>query len=229
MLLYLVDEFGVLDGPFEPPAIPGFGVQIPDNALQFGEVLPPAEAGHVWAWVNNAPLQLADHRGPAYRTDTGERVDYDQLGELPAELTALAMPGAGYEWKDGGWLKCAALIHGEQTGLINLACQAQILGGFSSDALGALHQYSSQMDDQLNLTGVILRGLDSPYACRDEAGTKEFRGHTFAQLRQVGDDFTVFKLTLLQKANQLKQQLDQALIDGDVAALEAVTWEELPS
>ena len=109
--------------------------------------------------------------------------------------------------------------------IVNDACEKQITGGFWSSALGQPHQYSSQMDDQLNLTGVILLGLDTLYACRDELGAKEFRPHTFAQIRRVGDDFTLFKLQLLQKANVLKQQLDQALAAADLAVLEAVTWE----
>ncbi|MNM23666.1 hypothetical protein D3C81_340710 [compost metagenome] len=107
---------------------------------------------------------------------------------------------------------------------IDSACQQAITGGFESDALGAGHRYSSELDDQLNLTGAILRGVDMPYACRDAAGFKAFRSHTTVQLRQVGDDFTVFKLQLLQKANDLKQRLELAVADDDLAAVEAVTW-----
>ncbi|ATR85171.1 hypothetical protein CS390_22945 [Pseudomonas sp. HLS-6] len=116
-------------------------------------------------------------------------------------------------------------IHRQQYAAINSACKAAITAGFTSDALGTSHHYTSQLEDQLNLTGVILAGQDTLYACRDESGAKDFRLHTFAQIRQVGDDFTLFKLQLLQKANQLKQQLDQALASEELAALEAVTWE----
>ena len=123
----------------------------------------------------------------------------------------------------------AAVKYQEQITRINGSCESALTGGFASDALGTTHQYSSQLDDQLNLTGVILAGVESPYPCRDEQGRKEFRLHTFAQLRRVGDDFTQFKLQLLQKANQLKQQLDLALADIDLAAIQAVTWEDLPS
>ncbi len=112
-----------------------------------------------------------------------------------------------------------------QIAAINQACEAAITAGFTSEALGAPHFYSSQLDDQLNLTGAVLRGLDMPYACRDEQGVKEFRLHTAEQLRQVGDDFTLYKLQLLQHANALKQQLDAALDDGDLSALEAISWE----
>ncbi len=115
--------------------------------------------------------------------------------------------------------------HARQTAAINRTCEAAITAGFASTALGSPHFYTSQLDDQLNLTGAVLRGLDMPYACRDEQGMKEFRLHTAEQLRQVGDDFTLYKLQLLQRANELKKQLDAALEAGDLAALEAISWE----
>lgn len=119
----------------------------------------------------------------------------------------------------------AETAHRDQYAAINRACDIAITAGFTSGALGAPHQYSSQLDDQLNLTGAILRGLDMPYACRDEQGVKAFRLHTAEQLRQVGDDFTLYKLQLLQRANELKQQLDLALAAGDAEAMLAITWE----
>lgn len=112
---------------------------------------------------------------------------------------------------------------------INTACETAITGGFWSSALGSPHQYPSKLDDQLNLTGSILQGFDSPYGCRDEQDVKELRPHTAKQLRQVSEDFTTYKMQLLQRANQLKQQLDQALADGDLSAMEVVTWESLQS
>jgi hypothetical protein len=147
-------------------------------------------------------------------------------------------PSTNHEWNGNDWELNAELEASQRareladayqvsTAAINTKCEATITGGFWSDALGERHQYSSQLDDQLNLTGVILAGLDSLYACRDEQGLKAFRPHTFAQLRQVGDDFTLFKLQLLQHANDLKQQLDQALAAGDLEAIERVTWENV--
>ncbi|CRM88235.1 hypothetical protein [Pseudomonas sp. 22 E 5] len=116
-------------------------------------------------------------------------------------------------------------VHASQTQAIDRACEAAILAGFGSTALGSSFRYSSSIDDQLNLTGAILAESDSSFACRDEQGVKEFRFHTIAQLRQVGRDFTNFKLQLLQKANGYKQLLDQALDSSDLDALQAVSWE----
>lgn len=134
-------------------------------------------------------------------------------------------------WKTGGNTPLPAPLpdlqplYASKLAAINEACEASITGGFWSAALGERYQYSSQLEDQLNLNGVVMAGLDSLYPCRDEQGIKEFRAHTVDQLRQVGSDFTQFKLQLLQKAAELKQQLDQALADGDLDALQSVNWD----
>ena len=118
--------------------------------------------------------------------------------------------------------------HADKVREINEACEMAITGGFWSSALGTLHNYSSQLDDQLNLTGAVLNGQPCPYACRDEQGVKAFRPHTTEQLRQVGNDFTLYKLGLLQLAGALKEQSDRALEAGDVVALERVVWSTAP-
>lgn len=120
-------------------------------------------------------------------------------------------------------------LYRQKNSEINTACETAITGGFWSLALGTPYQYPSKLDDQLNLTGLILQGFDSPYGCRDEQGVKELRSHTAKQLRQISEDFTTFKMELLQRANQLKQQLDQAMADGDLGSMEVVTWESLQS
>jgi hypothetical protein len=226
MTNYLIDALGILSGPVEALEIPGLGKQLPSNAVTLSEPLPAPLAGCVWVWGAEGPRQMEDHRGRVYRTDSGVAEKYDQLGPLPPELTLLPRPSSAYAWANGGWVKDLAFAHRQQVSRVNADCMAEIIGGFWSSALGSAYQYSSELDDQLNLTGVILRGEESPYACRDEQGQKAFLLHSAPQLRQVGDDFTLFKLQLLQKANRLKQQLDQALSDGDVAALEALSWED---
>lgn len=116
-------------------------------------------------------------------------------------------------------------LYGQKKAEINTACEAAIVGGFWSDALGQPHQYPSKLDDQLNLTGLILQGFDNAYGCRDAQGVKALRPHSAKQLRQVSEDFTTYKLERLQQANTLKQALAKALDEGDLNALEAVTWE----
>ena len=116
-------------------------------------------------------------------------------------------------------------LYALKTEQINRSCERAIVDGFWSSALGERYLYNSQLEDQMNLVGVVLAGLDSSYACRDEQGVNDFRPHTIAQLRQVSDDFTLFKFQLLQRASVLKQRLDQGLAANDLNALEAITWE----
>lgn len=119
--------------------------------------------------------------------------------------------------------------HASKTFEVDRACEASITDGFWSAALGDRHQYSSALDDQLNLTGAILHGLDTPYACRDEQGLKAYRMHSAGQLRQVWEDFSLFKLSMLQRAQELKNQLDLALSAKDLEAIEAIGWEVNPT
>lgn len=228
MHIYQVDAARALSGPVHLPLVPGFGLMLPAGFVQLDQALSDPDPGFAWILGETAPEQRQDHRGTAYSTTTGAATQVDQLGPLPADLTTVPRPSPAYRWQGNAWVKDPAYVHATKMVEINTGCESVITGGFWSDALGERHQYGSQLDDQLNLTGVILAGLDCPYACRDELGVKEFRLHTFKQLRQVGDDFTSFKLQLLQKANTLKQQLDQALASDDLAALEAVSWEPAP-
>ena len=119
----------------------------------------------------------------------------------------------------------AQAIHSQQVVAINLACTLAITGGFESVALGTPHRYSSDLEDQLNLSGMLLQGGEGLYPCYDAQGIKTFISHTGEQLRQVAEDFGQHKLQLMQRANELKQRLDAALTALDLVELEAVTWE----
>ncbi|WP_018929241.1 hypothetical protein [Pseudomonas umsongensis] len=228
-VIYLIHPSGILEGPVELPIVPGLGTQLPFNALELNKVLPPARVGHTWCVVNGVPEELADLRGEVYDTTTGEPSQFTQLGDLPEGLTDIPRPTPTHRWQAGAWAQDASSLHAAKTADINGQCEGAITTGFWSSALGARHLYSSQLDDQLNLMGVIVSGLDSPYACRDEQGVKAFRPHTQAQVRRVWDEFTLFKLQLLQRANNLKQQLDLALAVGDCDAMAAVTWSDSQS
>lgn len=226
MFIYLTDNAGVLNGPVELPVIPGIGTQIPANAIELEAELNAPTLGHVWVLGDAQPEQIADHRGTVYRTDSGAALQYFELGDLPEGLTAKPKPSAAYLWWQGEWVRDLTSLHALQVAKINAACMTTITGGFWSSALGSPHQYSSEMDDQLNLTGSVLRDLEMLFACRDQQGAKAFRLHTAAQLRQVSDDFTDYKLLMLLEANRLKQLLDQALLASDQAAIEVVAWKE---
>ncbi|NWD47839.1 DUF4376 domain-containing protein [Pseudomonas gingeri] len=176
------------------------------------------EADQRWAFgvdgLGSIQIATATFRGLLEAQSSGASIGRDSDG-LPVAIRA-------HNEGDSQTLEARYAAKIEE---IDAACVNAITGGFQSSALGKRFEYSSQFDDQLNLTGAILRGVDMPYACRDELGAKDFRLHTAEQLKQVGDDLTVFKLQLLQYANDLKQQVDRALAAGDIDALKSVTWE----
>lgn len=212
-------------GRADPDPLNDGGWLIPSHAyIDAPPASPPGQAaqrsedGSSW-------MLVIDHRGTAYDTSTGTAVQHSELGDLPDGLTVEAPPIGPCRWDGQSWLADLEAIHKTKTASISKDCEAAITAGFDSTALSARHSYSSQLDDQLNLTGAILRGLDMPYACRNEQGVKAFRMHTAEELRQVGDDLSLYKLQLLQRANELKQQIDLALAAGDAEAMQAITWE----
>lgn len=116
MTVYLFDSAGALVGPVELDVIPGGGVQLPSNAVDLGVELEAPAAGFTWALVDGEPVQLADHRGTVYRTDTGTAQHHSELGQLPVGLTAESWPGRFYIWVGDCWmLDEAAQLEAAQT------------------------------------------------------------------------------------------------------------------
>lgn len=111
--IYLIDTYGVIDGPVELPVVPGLGVQLLSNAIELPAVLEPPAAGHVWAFVDGEVRQLADNRGTVYSTETGSAQRYEALGALPADVTALPWPGRHYVWIGATWVEDAEAVAAE--------------------------------------------------------------------------------------------------------------------
>ncbi|MFJ4115887.1 hypothetical protein ACIPV9_05590 [Pseudomonas psychrophila] len=155
----------------------------------------------------------------------------ERAGALPVGYT-LEIPGPGQIWGGDHWIDdiptVLELRYTVQLATINKSCLQEITGGFWSAAMGDRFFYETQIEDQLNLTGLILRGLGGGYVCRDESGVTDFRDHSSDQLLQVGNEFTEFKLQRLRKANDLKQALAAARAASDLDALNAVSWESAP-
>lgn len=111
MVIYLLDSASVCIGPVELPVIPGIGIQLPGNAVQRDSELPPAAPGRVWVWADGAAIEVADRRGPAYRTEDGDEVQWTELGELPEGLTDQPQPGLYHVWTPEGWQLDRAAEH----------------------------------------------------------------------------------------------------------------------
>jgi hypothetical protein len=106
---------------------------------------------------------------------------------------------------------------------LKLACKTEIESGFYSSALGTQHKYDSALpQDQINLTGAKLAGVDMEFTCTDEFGVKWQRPHTAAQISTVYADgmlhIQAAKSTLYAKLSQLNAA-------ADIDAVNAVTWQ----
>lgn len=231
-VVYQTDHQGIYTGTTvadQSPLEPGVWL-IPGGCV---EVAPPAVPEKKAALWNGRKWLLVDsYQGlTAYSITTRAAVVIEQAGELPVGYT-LEVPAPGQIWSNGHWVDDVPAVldlrYSAQLAAINAACLQEITGGFWSAALGVRYFYGTQIEDQLNLTGLILRGLGGGYACRDQSGVTDFRDHTHEQLLQVGNEFTEFKLQRLRKANDLKQALAAARADADLDALNAVAWESAP-
>ena len=103
MITYLIDEAGALSGPVTFPAIPGFGPQLPGNAVQVPKVLAPPDSSKTWALIDGAVQQMLDRRGTAFRTADGSEQSWQQLGDLPEGLTTQPWPGEHFKWINEQW------------------------------------------------------------------------------------------------------------------------------
>ncbi|TGK24271.1 hypothetical protein EHQ05_15170 [Leptospira yasudae] len=111
---------------------------------------------------------------------------------------------------EAGWSIDLPLWKEDLLRSVDRICELKITSGFTSSALGALHRYESDRDDQLNLIGSVSMGDPVPYKCEDTNGIKEYRLHTSAQIKQVLNEGAACKIQLLQTANALKSLLRAA-------------------
>lgn len=231
-IVYQTDHLGIYTGKAyaDPSPLEENVWLIPRGCV---EVAPPAVPEFKAAHWDGQRWQLIDsYLGlTAYNTQTRAPISIERLGQLPAGYT-LDPPGPGQVWQGGQWVDdipaAVERRYQERVQEVDTICSQRITGGFWSSVLGERFCYSTTLDDQLNLSGAAALGVDLSYPCADQAGVKAYRLHTAAQLRQVADDFTRFKLELLQQAYSLKALLQQARDAKDLTALESVTWEAAP-
>ncbi|OCR25310.1 hypothetical protein AFK24_09580 [Pseudomonas syringae] len=104
MAIYTIDDVSLLVGPVEFPVVPGVGLQLPGNAVELDITLPTPDAGHLWVWQDNAPVQVPDNRGTVYHTETGAEQQWILPGDLPSIYTPITWPGAHHIWNGEDWL-----------------------------------------------------------------------------------------------------------------------------
>ena len=231
-VVYQTDHQGIYIGTTvadQSPLEPGVWL-IPGGCV---EVAPPPVPEKKAALWNGQKWVLVDsYQGlTVYSITTRAALVIEQAGDIPVGYT-LEAPAPGQIWSNGHWVDDVPAVldlrYSEQMEAVNQACLQEITGGFWSFALGDRYFYGTKVEDQLNLTGLILRGLGGGYACRDQSGVTDFLDHTHEQLMQVSNEFTEFKLQHLRKANDLKLALAAARSASDLALLNALSWESGP-
>lgn len=83
------------------------------GSLSVGSYLdapPQPKQGFAIVRTDNSWQYQADHRGTYYNKETGEKVEYTALGELPENLTAIAPLDEPCKWNGSEWVKDEAKI-----------------------------------------------------------------------------------------------------------------------
>jgi hypothetical protein len=125
----------------------------------------------------------------------------------------------------------AALANAQSARLAMLAsmCQAQIVGGFTSSALGTSTNYPSQSTDQSNLQSAVqaavssaaVAGWTTPLWC-EQGGVWGFTAHTASQVQQVNVDWVTFRSAAqAQYATAVGQVNNATTVDAVQAISEA--------
>lgn len=102
------------------------------------------------------------------------------------------------------------------------ACTTAIQAGFTSSALGEAHTYDSTLpQDQTNLLGAKIAGIDMYFTCTDSSGYKSQKFHTVAQMAQVYQAGMVHLQTAKARYHTRKIAVEQA---QTIEAVDAVVW-----
>lgn len=105
---------------------------------------------------------------------------------------------------------------------INLWVANAITAGFMSSALGSDFHYQSQIEDQINLSGLANSGGEWPFKCSaDNGATWAYVNHTSAQLKDVVSAGIAFKLKALLQGEILKAQVRATASQAEV---DAIVW-----
>lgn len=113
-----------------------------------------------------------------------------------------------------------------QIAKISSACQAALVGGFTSSALGSAHTYPSQDADQRNLLSATMasQGQGSTWSTSLWCANGTVWGltpHTATQVQQVSADWLGYRQAQQQKYAALIAQINAAT---SVSAVQAINW-----
>ncbi len=174
-------------------------------------VEPPSTAANEVAIFDGTDWSVQpDHRGYSGYDASGNSQEITEINITPNPSWTLTPP---FIIADARALK---------TDAINALVAGVITAGFISDGLGSDHTYQSQLEDQLNLSGLAGSGGTWPFKCSADGGvTWTYINHTNAQFGTVVNHGITQKLGAIQTGEVLKAQAASAV---DQAALDAIVW-----
>lgn len=184
----------------------------------------------------------------AYNADTGQITAFydsvdspvpDNIQTMTLDITdeqyKMLQANPGYTIQNGALTPPSesmtlAQAQAAQLAAISAACQAAILKGFVSSALGTPHTYPMDMTSQSNLQAAVIRcGLSNPpppatidFMCADVNGVWARRPHTPQQIVAAALDGMNYVQAMLAKNDQYAAQINAATT---VANVQAVIWQ----
>lgn len=120
-------------------------------------------------------------------------------------------------------------LKAERVADLRRACEAQIVSGFKSSALGKAYTYPSDVTAQLNLMGSVTDSLmpnlpsdwSTPFWVCDDEGNWTWGLHTSDQIQQAGRDGKAAVVAAQAKLAELTAAVDAAKTKK---AVEAIAW-----
>lgn len=193
---------------------------LPYNSVEFA---PPAVGPREIAKINadrTAWIVVPYWKGHVYWLADRSKHTITEAGIAPPAGWLAADPGPGL-----------ADVQADQIALINASCEAAIVAGFESAALGQTYLYPCKLTDQANLQASVSVAREvadtvpewrAPFWCQDPVtGQWSYQLHTAEQIRQVGMDGYTATLSKLQRKGLLEAQIQQA---ATIQAVKAITW-----
>lgn len=159
-----------------------------------------------------------------------ERFSSSFVAKLVDVSSAQPMPAPGWSF-DGSTFSPAlpaalAQAKAQQVAGVSAACEASLMGGFISSALGSARTYGSNDNDQRNLlnAGLVSQGQAATWKTQlwcAKDGVWSLADHTAPQVQQVNADWLAFRLSQQSKCTSLAAQINAA---STVAEVLAINW-----
>lgn len=176
---------------------------------------PVSGINEVAVFESDAWLIKPDYRGQTWYSPDGTPTTFTEIGQEPATDMTSELP-----------VDVALQQAKEEKAIeMNAMCNAVIVAGFASDALGTIHNYPSELIDQLNLNACVLESIldgtwTGPFWC-ETGGVWERRVHDVAQIQAVRAAGAAHVRTNQDHYKTKLQEVDNATT---IEQVNSITW-----